>query len=119
MNRTTGASRLEITVPTRGFEKKILVRWHSDFMSAPHTYVTDRPVLRHLRWWVNSGENFEPENTVPVPASGFVRRLAHTPHYDGGGRTAKSPPSFASSARASRVQARRSEQAASAGALED
>ena len=65
MNRTTGASRL-------------------DFMSAPHTYVNDRPVLRHLRWWVNSGENFEPENTVPVPASGFVRRLAHTPHYDGG-----------------------------------
>jgi len=27
----------------------ILVRWHSDFMSASHTYVTDRPVLRHLR----------------------------------------------------------------------
>jgi hypothetical protein len=67
------------------------VRWHSDFMSAPHTYVTDRPVLRHLRWWVNSGENFEPENTVPVPASGFVRRLAHTPHYDGGGKDRKEP----------------------------
>ena len=77
-----------------------------------HTYVTDRPVLRHLRWWVNSGENFGPENTVPVPASGFVRRLAHTPHYDGGGKDRKEPP-------ASRVQARRSEQAASPGALED
>ena len=69
----------------------ILVRWHSDFMSAPHTYVTDRPVLRHLRWWVNSGENFEPENTVPVPARGFVRRLAHTPHYDGVGKDRKEP----------------------------
>jgi hypothetical protein len=22
-------------------------------------------------WWVNSGENFEPEATVPVPAGGF------------------------------------------------
>ena len=60
-------------------------------MSAPHTYVTDRPVLRHLRWSVNSGENFEPENTVPVPASGFVRRLAHTPHYNGGGEDRKEP----------------------------
>jgi hypothetical protein len=32
---------------------------------------------------VNSGETFEPEATVPVPAGGFVRRVAHTPHYDG------------------------------------
>jgi hypothetical protein len=32
---------------------------------------------------VNSGESFEPDATVPVPAGGFVRRLAHTPHYDG------------------------------------
>ena len=40
---------------------------------------------------MNSGENFEPENTVPVPASGFVRRLAHTPHYDGVGKDRKEP----------------------------
>ncbi len=32
---------------------------------------------------MNSGEAFEPEATVPVPAGGFVRRVAHTPHYDG------------------------------------
>ena len=53
-------------------------------MSAPHTYVTDRLcfVISGI-WWVNSGENFEPEATVPVPAGGFVRRVAHTPHYDG------------------------------------
>ncbi len=36
-----------------------------------------------LTWWVNSGEHFAPEATVPVPAGGFVRRVARTPHYDG------------------------------------
>jgi hypothetical protein len=34
-------------------------------------------------WWVNSGTEFDPNATVPVPAGGFVRRVAHTPHYDG------------------------------------
>jgi hypothetical protein len=70
----------------------ILVRWHPGFMSAPHTYVTDRLCfVISGTWWVNSGENFEPENTVPVPAGGFVRRVAHTPHYDGVKRGGKEP----------------------------
>ena len=42
-------------------------------------------------WWVNSGENFEPEATVPVPTGGFVRRVAHTPHYDGVKKGGKEP----------------------------
>jgi len=62
----------------------VLVKWHPGYMSAPHTYVTDRLCfVISGTWWVNSGENFEPEATVPVPAGGFVRRAAHTPHYDG------------------------------------
>jgi hypothetical protein len=28
---------------------------------------------------------------VPVPAGGFVRRVAHTPHYDGVKPSAKEP----------------------------
>ncbi len=53
----------------------ILVRWHPGYMSAPHTYVTDRICfVISGTWWVNSGESFEPEATVPVPAGGFVRR---------------------------------------------
>ena len=40
---------------------------------------------------MNSGENFEPEATVPVPAGGFVRRVAHTPHYDGVKKGGKEP----------------------------
>jgi hypothetical protein len=70
----------------------ILVRWHPGFMSAPHSYVTDRLCfVISGTWWVNSGEDFEPENTVPVPAGGFVRRVAHTPHYDGVKRGGKEP----------------------------
>jgi hypothetical protein len=32
---------------------------------------------------VNSGADFDPDKTVPVPAGGLVRRGARTPHYDG------------------------------------
>jgi hypothetical protein len=62
----------------------VLVKWYPGFMSAPHTYVSDR--LSYVvsgTWWVNSGPDFDPDNTVPVPAGGFVHRIAHTPHYDG------------------------------------
>jgi hypothetical protein len=85
------------TVPVFGATDKpgpyvVLVKWHPGYMSAPHTYVTDRLcfVISGI-WWVNSGENFEPEATVPVPAGGFVRRVAHTPHYDGVKKGGKEP----------------------------
>jgi hypothetical protein len=70
----------------------VLIKWHPGYMSAPHTYVTDRLCfVISGTWWVNSGENFEPEATVPVPAGGFVRRVAHTPHYDGVKKGGKEP----------------------------
>jgi hypothetical protein len=70
----------------------VLVKWYPGYMSAPHTYVTDRLCfVISGTWWVNSGENFEPEATVPVPAGGFVRRVAHTPHYDGVKKGGKEP----------------------------
>jgi hypothetical protein len=62
----------------------VLVKWHPGYMSAPHTYVTDRLcVVVSGTWWVNSGADFDPASTVPAPAGTFVRRVAHTPHYDG------------------------------------
>jgi hypothetical protein len=70
----------------------VLIKWHPGYMSAPHTYVTDRLCfVISGTWGVNSGENFEPEATVPVPAGGFVRRVAHTPHYDGVRKGSKEP----------------------------
>jgi hypothetical protein len=61
-----------------------LVRWWPGFMSAPHTYTTDRfCVVVSGTWWCNSGGDFDPAACVPVKAGSFVHRVAHTPHYDG------------------------------------
>jgi hypothetical protein len=68
------------------------MKWYPGYMSAPHTYATDRLCLvLSGTWWVNSGADFDPNATVPVPAGGFVRRVAHTPHYDGVKEGAKEP----------------------------
>jgi hypothetical protein len=69
-----------------------LVRWYPGYMSAPHTYATDRIcVVVSGTWWINCGEAFDPVNCIPVPAGGFVRRAARTPHYDGVQAGAKEP----------------------------
>ena len=61
-----------------------LIKWYPGYMSAPHRYVTDRLcVVVSGTWWVNSGADFDPASCIPVPAGSFVRRVAHTPHYDG------------------------------------
>jgi hypothetical protein len=61
-----------------------LIRWWPGYMSAPHRYATDRLcVIVSGTWWCNSGGDFDPANCVPVPAGSFVRRVAHTWHYDG------------------------------------
>ncbi len=61
-----------------------LVRWWPGFMSAPHSYKTDRfCVVVSGTWWCNSGADFDPAACVPVPAGSFVHRVAGTPHYDG------------------------------------
>jgi hypothetical protein len=70
----------------------VLMKWFPGYMSAPHTYATDRlSLVLSGTWWVNSGADFDPKNTVAVPAGGFVRRVAHTPHYDGVKHDAKEP----------------------------
>jgi len=61
-----------------------LIKWYPGYMSAPHSYATDRLcVVLSGTWWVNSGADFDPAHCVPVPPGTFVHRVAHTPHYDG------------------------------------
>ncbi len=61
-----------------------LIKWFPGYMSAPHSYATDRLcVVVSGTWWVNSGGDFDPARCVPVPAGTFVHRVARTPHYDG------------------------------------
>jgi hypothetical protein len=70
----------------------VLMKWYPGYMSAPHSYATDRlSLVMSGTWWVNSGADFDPASTVPVPAGGFVRRVAGTPHYDGVKSSAKQP----------------------------
>jgi len=70
----------------------VFMKWYPGYMSAPHTYATDRlSVVLSGTWWVNSGADFDPANAVPVPAGGFVRRVERTPHYDGVMANAKEP----------------------------
>ena len=73
-------------------EYVVLMKWYPGYMSAPHSYATDRLCLvLSGTWWVSSGRDFDPDATVPVPAGGFVRRVAHTPHYDGVKKSATEP----------------------------
>jgi hypothetical protein len=61
-----------------------LVRWWPGYMSAPHTYTSDRfCMVMSGTWWCNSGNDFDPASCVPATAGSFVRRVAGTPHYDG------------------------------------
>jgi hypothetical protein len=70
-----------ITSPGLYYE---LIKWYPGYMSAPHSYITDRLcVVVSGIWWVNSGADFDPANCQPVGPGSFVRRVAHTPHYDG------------------------------------
>ena len=70
----------------------VLMRWHPGFMSAPHRYATDRlSLVLSGTWWVNSGADFDPGQTVAVPPGGFVERIARTPHYDGVRQGGKEP----------------------------
>jgi hypothetical protein len=70
--------------PTESGLYYTLVRWWPGFMSAPHTYTTDRfCIVVSGTWWCNSGGDFDPASCVPVKAGSFVHRVAHTPHYDG------------------------------------
>jgi hypothetical protein len=70
----------------------VLIRWHPGHMSAPHYYDTDRLcVVLSGTWYVASGEDFAPEETVPVPSGSFVRRIAKSAHYDGVRKGAAEP----------------------------
>lgn len=61
-----------------------LVRWHPGYMSAPHTYITDRfAVVISGVWWIGDGPDYEPSQCRPVPSGTVIHRPAGTPHYDG------------------------------------
>ena len=60
------------------------IRWLPGNMSRPHFHPNDRffAVISGT-WWVGTGEKFDPDGTVPVPAGSYVIHYANKIHYDG------------------------------------
>ena len=41
----------------------VLMKWYPGYMSAPHSYATDRlSLVLSGTWWVNSGADFDPDS---------------------------------------------------------
>ena len=69
-----------------------LMRWHPGYMSAPHTYASDRlACVLSGTWWIGDGERYDPASCRAVPGGAYVHRPAGTPHYDGVVASASEP----------------------------
>ena len=60
-------------------------------LDKPGPYLNRLSLVLSGTWWVNSGADFDPDATLPVPAGGFIRRVARTPHYDSVKKSAEVP----------------------------
>ncbi len=62
----------------------VRIKWLPGNMSRPHFHPNDRffAVLSGT-WWMGTGDKFDPESTVPVPAGSYVIHYAGKIHYDG------------------------------------
>jgi quercetin dioxygenase-like cupin family protein len=62
----------------------VLIKWSPRSMSRPHFHPHDRFItVISGTWWVGTGNKFEPESTVPMPAGSFVTHFGNQVHYDG------------------------------------
>jgi hypothetical protein len=63
----------------------VLTKWlPPNHMSRPHWHPNDR-VITVLKgtWWVGTGDKFDPDSTVPMPAGTVVTHFGKEVHYDG------------------------------------
>ncbi|MDD2723313.1 MAG: cupin domain-containing protein [Methylovulum sp.] len=62
----------------------VRIKWLPGHMSRPHFHPNDRFfVVISGTWWIGTGDKFDPEQTVPVPAGSYVVHHAGQVHYDG------------------------------------
>lgn len=62
----------------------VRLRWLPGNMSRPHFHPNDRFfVVIEGTWWMGSGDKYDPDSTVPVPAGTYVIHHAGQVHYDG------------------------------------
>jgi len=62
----------------------VRVKWLPGNMRRPHFHPNDRffAVISGT-WWVGTGDRFDPDSTVPVPAGSYVVHYANKIHFDG------------------------------------
>jgi len=62
----------------------MLVKWTPHHMSHPHFHPNDRFItVLSGTWWVGTGNKFDPDRTVPMPAGSFVTHYGKHVHFDG------------------------------------
>lgn len=62
----------------------MLVKWTPHHMSHPHWHPNDRFItVLSGTWWVGTGNKFDPDRTVAMPAGSFVTHYAKHVHFDG------------------------------------
>jgi len=62
----------------------MLVKWMPHHMSHPHWHPNDRFItVLSGTWWVGTGNKFDPDRTVPMPAGSFVTHYGKHVHFDG------------------------------------
>jgi quercetin dioxygenase-like cupin family protein len=70
--------------PSKPGPYAMLLQWLPGNMSRPHFHPNDRFfIVVSGTWWVGTGDKFDPESTVPVPAGSYVIHYANKIHYDG------------------------------------
>ena|ERR1700733_1088143 len=70
--------------PDKTGQYAIMYKWLPGNMSRPHWHANDRLVtVLKGTWWVGTGEKFDPESTVPIPAGSYVTHFGKEIHYDG------------------------------------
>jgi quercetin dioxygenase-like cupin family protein len=62
----------------------VLTKWLPHNMSRPHWHPNDR-IITVLKgtWWVGTGDKYDPDSTVPLPAGTVVTHFGKEVHYDG------------------------------------
>jgi hypothetical protein len=62
----------------------VLYKWLPGHMSRPHWHPNDRMiVVLKGTWWVGTGDKYDPDSTVPLPAGSYATHFGKEVHYDG------------------------------------
>ena len=82
----TGGNRSAVLVgdPAKPGLYVVINKWLAGNFSRPHFHPNDRfiTVLKGT-WWVGTGNKFDPNNTVAMPAGTFVTHFGKQVHWDG------------------------------------